>query len=433
MHILKRLLFTCGILFLSFGINVAMAQGPMPQARQRSSQQATHLLVRAEDLQPFGDVDILASPKRIQPNEMDIPNVVRGWKQGYKVDMLILTEDGQVAMVNSAVYTFAHAMNAQQALEKIPDPERLSDFAWQGARQDTAVLEQQDIQALNGRYWRAWQGVDDEGVPAYVIWLQDGANVAELHLNVAPGQEAFGQMLFRSLIEILLERIRSSERVVRVHEPVEVMTVQSTTKDLQPIQTAKLAPGVEYPVAVEGPVLSEPVEALGLSPLALLDIWLNVPRLSQNDPAYKNDVMQSCGMTIGQAGCALASASMVFKYYGTNNKNPDRLNTCMGNKACPFWWIYGAEHCSERKATYVGYYNFSYSTLVWALESGRPPILKLSKSDKTHWVVVNAVHGNGFSPDDFRINDPWNGINKNLASYTNNGWTLSNIVVYGKR
>ena len=433
MRVLKRLLFACGVLLLGFGINVAMAQEPKPQALQGALQPATHLLIRAEDLQPFGDVDILTPQKRIQPNDPDIPNVVRGWQRGYKVDMLVLAENGNFAMVNSAVYTFDQPASAQRALDKIPDPQRLPDFAWQAARQDAAALDQEDIQALNGRYWRAWQGVDDEGVPAYVMWLQDGAHVAEVHLNVALGQEAFGQMLFRSLIEILLERIGSSEQAVWAQAPVEVMAVQSATRDPQPIPTAKLAPGVEYPVAVEAPILSEPVGAPRLSPLASLDIWLNVPRLSQNDPAWKDDVMQFCGMTMGQAGCALTSASMVFEYYGANNKNPDQLNACMGNKACPFWWIHGAEHCSERKATYIGYYNFSYSTLVWALESDRPPILKLSKSDKTHWVVVNAVHGDGLSPDDFRINDPWDGLNKNLASYTNNGWVLSNIVVYGKR
>lgn len=194
-----------------------------------------------------------------------------------------------------------------------------------------------------------------------------------------------------------------------------------------------LAPGVKYPVAVEEPILPTPAYAPQHSPLALLNIWLYVPRFSQNDPNWKGDVMQTCGMTIGQAGCALTSASMVFKYYGAINKNPGQLNTCMGDKACPFWWRDGAEHCSEGKATYVGYYNFDYGTLVWALDSGRPPILELTKSGNTHWVVVNAVHGDGLSPDNYRINDPWDGVNKNLASYTNNGWSLSNIVVYSKQ
>ena len=214
MRVLKRLLFACGVLLLGFGINVAMAQEPKPQALQGALQPATHLLIRAEDLQPFGDVDILTPQKRIQPNDPDIPNVVRGWQRGYKVDMLVLAENGNFAMVNSAVYTFDQPASAQRALDKIPDPQRLPDFAWQAARQDAAALDQEDIQALNGRYWRAWQGVDDEGVPAYVMWLQDGAHVAEVHLNVALGQEAFGQMLFRSLIEILLERIGSSEQVL---------------------------------------------------------------------------------------------------------------------------------------------------------------------------------------------------------------------------
>lgn len=47
-----------------------------------------------------------------------------------------------------------------------------------------------------------------------------------------------------------------------------------------------------------------------------------------------------------------------------------------------------------------------------------------------HWVVVNAVHGDGLSPDDYKINDSWDGNNKSLSAYTDNGWSLSAIVLF---
>jgi len=57
-----------------------------------------------------------------------------------------------------------------------------------------------------------------------------------------------------------------------------------------------LAPGVTIP-------LEEPQElkvwAEANVPLPDTTILLNVPRFSQNDPAWKNDVMQTCGQTIG--------------------------------------------------------------------------------------------------------------------------------------
>lgn len=152
----------------------------------------------------------------------------------------------------------------------------------------------------------------------------------------------------------------------------------------QPTPTPELAPGVKGPVAVEPPILPEPLEAPMLSPLAIHDIRLDVPRFSQNDSAWKCNIMETCHKPIGlcppqwteedAAGCVLTSAAMVFKkHYRMIKKNPGQLNACMGDKACLFDWEYASNHCSEGKASYKGYYGFSYSMLVWALENSRPP------------------------------------------------------------
>jgi len=202
-----------------------------------------------------------------------------------------------------------------------------------------------------------------------------------------------------------------------------------TTPDqtLKPTPIPELAPGVKGPVDVEPPLNPDPKDAPDLSSKALLNISLNVSRYDQTD---YDDEMETCDETIDDAGCALTSAAMAFKYYGATNKAPDQLNTCMGDDACPFVWTAGPS-CSEGEATYIGYYNFSYSTMVWALEDSRPPILKLENGSDVHWVVVYSVYGDGLSADDYRINDPYGGSSKNLSSYTNNGWSLEKIVIYG--
>jgi hypothetical protein len=200
-----------------------------------------------------------------------------------------------------------------------------------------------------------------------------------------------------------------------------------------PKATPVIAPGVSVQLAEDIPLAAPSVNAPVLSPNGFLDIWLYVPRFRQTDPAWSANVMQTCGQTIGNAGCLLTSAAMVFKYYGATSKNPGQLNTCMGNNACPWQFASGANNCSESKATWNNLYGFNYSTLVWALESGWPPILELTSGGNTHWVVVNAVRGDGLSDGNYSISDPLDGTVKGLTSYTNNGWAKNRIAVYTKR
>jgi len=112
-----------------------------------------------------------------------------------------------------------------------------------------------------------------------------------------------------------------------------------------------------------------------VSPLVLLDINLYVPMYNQCDSGWGSDDMETCDKTICQAGCALTSTAMVFKYYGCNT-DPGTLNTCLGNSACPIYWGTAATSCSCGKASFVGKYTYSVSLLVSALEDGRPRLWK---------------------------------------------------------
>ena len=120
-------------------------------------------------------------------------------------------------------------------------------------------------------------------------------------------------------------------------------------------------------------------------------------------------------------GCAITSATMVFRYYGANN-NPGEVNECCGDhdcrSGCNLLWQCAADHCSDNEAGFVGYYGFYWSALCGLLSQGRPPIVDVGG----HFVVV--YRSLGYDLDDacdYYINDPADGSTyKKLCYYTNN-------------
>ena len=129
----------------------------------------------------------------------------------------------------------------------------------------------------------------------------------------------------------------------------------------------------------------------------------SVPLLAQNDPRWRDEVMQTCDKTIGEAGCALTSAAMVFNYYGAST-DPPTLNTCLGDYACPLYWQIAADNCSHGQATWQGVPTFSWERLEQELANGRPPLLRMVK-DYSHYVVV--ISGSGSDPANYTVQDPW--------------------------
>jgi len=163
-----------------------------------------------------------------------------------------------------------------------------------------------------------------------------------------------------------------------------------------------------------------------------LGVNLYVPYFSQCDSSWRNNVMQTCGYTICQAGCALTSTAMVFKYYGCNT-NPATLNTCLGNYACPIYWYTASSSCSCGKASCDGKYSFSINGMRNALNAGKPVILEVVRDGSTHWVVVREYRNTGSYYSDYYINDPCYGTYRCLTYYTDNGWSPRYIVIYSKK
>jgi len=151
-----------------------------------------------------------------------------------------------------------------------------------------------------------------------------------------------------------------------------------------------------------------------------------VTQFSQNDPEWRDDIMQTCGHTIGASGCAVTSVAMVFRYYAVGT-SPCTLNQCLGNHACPIDWNTAASNCSENKATYSGSPGFAWSTVESNLSAGRPVIVQLNGGNG-HYVVI--VSGSGNSGSGYTINDPWDGQVKSLSAYTSNSWMPTGLRIY---
>ena len=158
------------------------------------------------------------------------------------------------------------------------------------------------------------------------------------------------------------------------------------------------------------------------SPQATLPCPISL--FAQNDPRWRDDVMQTCGETIGDAGCALTSVAMALHYYGTST-DPPTLNTCLGDRACPLYWSIAAEDCSEGRATWLGWPDFSWSRLEQELAIGHPPVLGMQR-DRSHYVVV--VSGSGSDPADYTVHDPWDAQVRSLADFS--AWSFESLSIY---
>jgi hypothetical protein len=141
-----------------------------------------------------------------------------------------------------------------------------------------------------------------------------------------------------------------------------------------------------------------------------------VPFFWQQDPRWKNHPLRTggygtCSPTcriIGNCGCTLTSATMIFDYYGANTTrngktmNPPNLSDCMGKYACPFTWGTG-NWCASNKVSQRSV-SFSWSVLEHELSNGRPVMLRLTRPGGAHYVV--AVSGSGRSAQGYLVNDP---------------------------
>ena len=169
-----------------------------------------------------------------------------------------------------------------------------------------------------------------------------------------------------------------------------------------------------------------------------------VPFFWERDPNGINGhpLRGTCGAnydTLGEGGCTLTSATMLFRYYGADTTTngtemtPPNLSDCMNSKACPFNWVTGTA-CSNGKASNPRRdTSFSYTRLDQELNQNyRPVILQMCKKSNcsvTHWVLV--VGGQGTDPANYTIWDPWFECGQNMRlNSRSDTWDFIGMAVY---
>jgi hypothetical protein len=161
-----------------------------------------------------------------------------------------------------------------------------------------------------------------------------------------------------------------------------------------------------------------------------------VPAFSQTDPRWRNTNMRGCGITIGDAGCALTATSGVLRYFGVST-NPASLNSVLAGQACPIIWQAAADRASGGQASFTSPGAGRVDGMNWGrleenLRLGRPVVILVDRQISgryfTHFVTVIAGVGN--SPANYTIIDSWDGMVKNLAAYTGNGWGASGMRIF---
>jgi hypothetical protein len=166
-------------------------------------------------------------------------------------------------------------------------------------------------------------------------------------------------------------------------------------------------------------------------------ISLPVQPFDQEDEDWATEIMETCGKSIKEAGCALTCVAMVFKYYGTNT-NPSILNNDLGDYACDLHWYMADDLGSDGNADLIVYDEFPTSTDVMntcvnALEDGYPVVLGLMRNGKAHYVLVKSLIGSGTSWQNYGVIDPLGGGTNNIYNLLNSGYSFHKLVVYKKK
>jgi hypothetical protein len=156
--------------------------------------------------------------------------------------------------------------------------------------------------------------------------------------------------------------------------------------------------------------------------------------LSQNDPRWRYDNMESCDYSVGGYGCAVTATTMAFSGFGVGT-TPDELAEELDENACPIYWALAARLMAKNKLDLQGMYGFDYGMLDLALKQGRPAIVHVTDRKArrnqilNHWVLV--VGGGGQEPEGYRIYDPWDGSTyKTLDYYISKGYRANRVLVF---
>lgn len=164
-------------------------------------------LIRPGDLVAFGSTHILVPENLLVERTTSVPGSLSGWAEAHSISILVssVKPGGDGALITSRSYKFQSSEAARAAFFAAQDPGKA--FSWVTKAEGASLLEGNLINLLDrhSALWRAWHGVDNEGLPAYALWIQDTLSVAEVQITVGFGQEAMGKKLVDRVIRRLVD------------------------------------------------------------------------------------------------------------------------------------------------------------------------------------------------------------------------------------
>lgn len=155
--------------------------------------------------------------------------------------------------------------------------------------------------------------------------------------------------------------------------------------------------------------------------------YLTISHYFQNGEVWSDDVMQTAGLTIGEAGCGVCSYAMILTHYG-KTQNPRWANKTIGNAACPF--AYEAAGNANSLTVYANKVpkdnNTAINYIIASIDDAKPVMVYMTKGNYTHFVAAYGYNGTTVSIKDSERS--WN--YSTLNTYINNGWTVKRLVSY---
>ncbi len=158
-------------------------------------------------------------------------------------------------------------------------------------------------------------------------------------------------------------------------------------------------------------------------------VLLDTPHFSQADPRWGRDFLGSTPATLGEEGCAVASAAMALGFYGAD-VDPGRLNAFLRTHdgyAGRGWirWEKAAEY-PPAVAEHVYEDDASHFLMDWNLLRGNPVIVRIRHPNGvTHFVLV--VGKSGF---EYLVRDPGAGFSGKIRRLSDFGSPIEALRFY---
>ncbi len=176
------------------GILLARLTAPQGAQATHPPQKPIPLLVAPEDLAGWGKVfanwgaistitvTVLVPASPLEKGSPATIPFLNGWEEGYTTAMAISVPGQYSVGIVSQSYRFPSPAAARAALQNLPNPQSTKWLSEQPSQLDPEVARLLEHHAIA---WRLWYGINSEGFPTHILWLQSGPYLAHVSIEGA--------------------------------------------------------------------------------------------------------------------------------------------------------------------------------------------------------------------------------------------------------